>query len=210
MWLAPFSLQNELLRAIQREGAIARTRKPAGIIAKMNALTDETMIRALYDAACDGVRIDLIVRGACSLRPGVPGLSANIKVRSVVGRFLEHSRIFYFRNNLKHDIYLSSADWMSRNLLRRIDVAFPITAPALKTRVLREGLQPYLKENVNAWELGSDGHYRRRKPRSGQTPYDAQEVLMNLLGAGASGEHPNTSQGRYGRMAPRRRPRQRA
>ena len=185
MWLAPFTLQKELVRVIRQEAAIARGGKPGRIIAKMNSLTDETVIRALYEASCDGVRIDLIVRGACSLRPGVPGLSSNIKVRSIVGRFLEHTRIFYFRNNLKHDIYLSSADWMNRNLLRRIEVAFPVNSPALKKRLLREGLQPYLQDNVSAWELGSDGQYRRRKLRSGQKPFSAQETLMELLGASA-------------------------
>ncbi|MFC3461473.1 polyphosphate kinase 1 [Massilia haematophila] len=188
MWLAPFTLQKEMVRAIRQEAAIAREGKPARIIAKMNSLTDETVIRALYDASGDGVRIDLIVRGACSLRPCVPGLSANIKVRSIVGRFLEHTRIFYFRNNLKHDIYLSSADWMNRNLMRRIEVAFPVNSPALKKRLLREGLQPYLKDNTSAWELGSDGQYRRRKPRSGQKACNAQDTLMEMLGAGANGD----------------------
>ena len=188
MWLAPFSLQKDLVRVIRQEALLAREGKPGRIIAKMNALTDETVIRALYEASGDGVRIDLIVRGACSLRPGVPGLSENIKVRSIVGRFLEHTRIFYFRNNLKHDIYLSSADWMNRNLMRRIEVAFPVASPALKKRLLREGLQPYLQDNLNAWELGSDGQYRRRKPRSGQQPFSAQETLMALLGDNTSGE----------------------
>jgi polyphosphate kinase len=182
IWLAPFSLQNQIVRAIRHEAAIAREGKPARIIAKMNSLTDESVIRALYDASNDGVRIDLIVRGACSLRPGVPGLSANIRVRSIVGRFLEHTRVYYFRNNLKNDIYLSSADWMNRNLFRRVEVAFPVRSPALKKRVLREGLQVYLKDNVNAWELGSDGSYRRRKPRGGQAPFSAQRALMEQLG----------------------------
>jgi polyphosphate kinase len=188
IWLAPFSLQKEIVRAIRQEAAIAREGKPARIIAKMNSLTDESVIRALYDASRDGVRIDLIVRGACALRPGVPGLSDKIRVRSIVGRFLEHSRIFYFRNNLKHDIYLSSADWMNRNLFRRVEVAFPVRTPALKKRVLREGLQVYLKDNVNAWELGSDGRYRRRKPRGSQSPHSAQQTLMELLGTPADKE----------------------
>jgi polyphosphate kinase len=184
IWLAPFSLQKEVVKAIRQEAAIAREGKPARIIAKMNSLTDESVIRALYDASGDGVRIDLIVRGACSLRPGVPGLSENIRVRSIVGRFLEHSRIFYFRNKLQHDVYLSSADWMNRNLFRRVEIAFPIRSPALKKRVIREGLQVYLKDNVDAWELGSDGHYRRRKPRGSQKPYSAQLQLMETLGMG--------------------------
>ena len=184
LWLAPFSLQKEIVRAIRDEAAIARNGKPARIIAKMNSLTDESVIRALYEASQAGVRIDLIVRGACALRPGVKGLSETIRVRSIVGRFLEHTRIFYFRNNLKHDIYLSSADWMNRNLFRRVEVAFPIRSPALKRRVLREGLHPYLKDNVNAWELGSDGRYRRKKLRGGQKVLSAQQDLMETLGAG--------------------------
>jgi polyphosphate kinase len=182
LWLAPFTLQKQLVQAIRQEAAIARLGKPARIIGKMNSLTDETIIRALYDASNDGVRIDLIVRGACALRPGIEGMSKNIRVRSVVGRFLEHTRIFYFRNERKSEVYLSSADWMSRNLLRRVEVAFPVRAPALKKRVMREGLYPYLKDNVDAWELGSDGHYRRRKPRSRSTRYSAQDMLLNMLG----------------------------
>jgi len=183
IWLAPFSLQKEVVRAIRQEAEIARQGKPGRIIAKMNSLTDDSVIKALYDASQAGVKIDLIVRGACSLRPGVDGLSENIKVRSIVGRFLEHTRIFYFRNDLKHDIVLSSADWMNRNLFRRVEVAFPIRSPATKRRVLREGLQPYLKDNVNAWELGSDGRYRRRRSRGKQAAYSAQQVLMDMLGA---------------------------
>jgi polyphosphate kinase len=195
IWLAPFSLQKEVVKAIRHEASIAREGKPARIIAKMNSLTDESVIRALYDASGDGVRIDLIVRGACALRPGVPGLSDNIRVRSVVGRFLEHTRIFYFRNKLQHDVYLSSADWMNRNLFRRVEIAFPIRSPALKKRVLREGLQVYLKDNVNAWELGSDGRYRRRKPRGSQSPFSAQQVLMDMLGASAE---PNNKENEHG------------
>jgi polyphosphate kinase len=183
MWLAPFTLQKEIVKAIRQEAVIAREGKPARIIAKMNSLTDESVIRALYEASGDGVRIDLIVRGACSLRPGVPGLSENIRVRSIVGRFLEHTRVYYFRNNLKNDIYLGSADWMNRNLFRRVEVAFPVRSAALKKRVLREGLQVYLKDNVNAWELGSDGRYRRRKPRGSQPAFGAQQFLMETLGA---------------------------
>lgn len=204
IWLAPFSLQKEIVRAIRNEASIAREGKPARIIAKMNSLTDETVIRALYDASNDGVRIELIVRGACALRPGVKGLSENIKVRSIVGRYLEHTRVYYFRNNLKNDVYLSSADWMNRNLLRRVEVAFPVQSPALKKRVLREGLHPYLKDNVTAWELGSDGHYRRRKPRAGQAPCSAQQVLMDMLGAAAPGEPDKESKHGTDPVAPRR------
>lgn len=186
LWLAPFTLQKELIKAIQNEARIAREGKPARIIAKMNALLDESVIRALYAASVDGVKIDLIVRGACALRPGVPGLSENIRVRSIVGRFLEHSRIFYFRNDLAHDVYLASADWMNRNLFRRIEVAFPVLNKGLKKRVIAEGLNPYLKDNVNAWELDGEGCYHRRKARNGQVSHCAQQHLMLALGSSAN------------------------
>jgi polyphosphate kinase len=183
LWLAPFALQGEIIKAIRREAKIARAGRPGRIIAKVNALVDEAVIRALYAASRDGVRIDLIVRGACTLRPGLPGLSDNIRVRSVIGRFLEHSRVYYFRNDLAHDVYLASADWMSRNLVRRIEVAFPVLDQALKRRVIAEGLNPYLKDNCNSWKLGPGGHYRRRKARAGQAAFSAQCHLMQLLGA---------------------------
>ncbi len=182
LWLAPFALQSEIIKAIKNEAKIARGGRPGRIIVKVNALVDESVIRALYAASQDGVKIDLIVRGACTLRPGVPGLSENIKVRSIIGRFLEHSRIYYFRNDLQHDVYLASADWMSRNLFRRIEVAFPVLDKGLKKRVIAEGLNPYLKDNSNAWELEPDGHYQRRKPRGKQVAFSAQHHLMALLG----------------------------
>jgi polyphosphate kinase len=182
LWLAPFDLSEHLLRAIGNEAAIARSGRRGHIIAKMNALVDESVIDALYAASADGVKIELIVRGACTLKPGVPGLSENIRVRSIIGRFLEHSRIFYFRNDRAHDVYLSSADWMNRNLLRRIEVAFPVRDVKLKRRVLQEGLEPYLKDNSNAWELDADGSYHRRRPRKGQPAFCAQQHLMQKLG----------------------------
>ena len=187
LWLAPFALQNEIIKAIRNEAKIARAGRSGRIIAKFNALVDESVIRALYAASNDGVKIDLIVRGACTLRPGVPGMSDNIKVRSVIGRFLEHSRIFYFRNDLAHDVYLASADWMTRNLFRRIEVAFPVLDKTLKRRVIAEGLNTYLKENANAWELEPDGNYRRRKVRGKQNEFSAQRHLMALLGASQDG-----------------------
>ena len=182
LWLAPFALQSEIIKAIRNEAKIAKSGRPGRIIVKVNALVDESVIRALYAASHDGVKIDLIVRGACTLRPGVPGLSENIKVRSIIGRFLEHSRIYYFRNDLQHDVYLASADWMSRNLFRRIEVAFPVLDKALKKRVITEGLNPYLKDNSNAWELDPNGHYQRRKTRGKQVVQSAQQHLMGLLG----------------------------
>jgi polyphosphate kinase len=186
LWLAPFALQKEIIRAIRNEAAIAREGRPARIIAKMNALLDESVIRALYAASADGVKIDLIVRGACGLRPGVPGLSENIRVFSIIGRFLEHSRIYYFRNDLAHDVYLASADWMNRNLFRRVEVAFPVLDATLKKRVINEGLNPYLKDNLNAWELTGDGRYHKRKPRGKQTAFSAQQYLAQTLGASSS------------------------
>jgi polyphosphate kinase len=182
LWLAPFDLQKELVKKIKNETQIAAQGRAGHIIAKMNGLLDESVIEALYDASRAGVKIDLIVRGACALRPGVPGMSANIKVRSIIGRFLEHSRIFYFRNDMAQDIYLSSADWMNRNLFRRVEIAFPVLDKQLKKRIMQEGLLPYLKDNLNAWELDSNGHYQRKKLRPRQLPFSAQEHLMQTLG----------------------------
>ncbi len=182
LWLAPFDLSKELLKAIRQETAIAAEGREARIVAKMNALQDASIVLALYEASQAGVSIDLIVRGACVLRPGIPGLSENIRVRSIVGRFLEHSRIFLFQNDGKNDVYLSSADWMNRNLFRRVEVAFPVLDPELKQRVIDEGLKPYLKDNHNAWELDGEGNYQRRKPGSRQQRFSAQDYLMESLG----------------------------
>jgi len=165
LWQSPFSMHSEVLRSIQSETFLAKSGKRAHIIAKMNALLEPQTINALYEASQAGVKIDLIVRGVCALRPGVKGLSDNIKVRSVVGRFLEHSRIFYFRNNMKHDVYLSSADWMDRNFFRRIEVCFPVLDKKLKKRVLDEGLKIYLQDNSQAWDMNEDGYYRRKSAR---------------------------------------------
>ena len=183
LWVAPFELQRELLKAIRNEARIAREGGVGQIIAKMNALVDDSIIEALYDASKAGVKIELIVRGACSLRPGVTGLSENIRVRSIVGRFLEHSRVFNFLNEGANDVYLASADWMNRNLYRRIEIAFPVLDEKLKRRVIQEGLQPYLRDNQNSWELQPNGDYQRRKPRVGQQPFSAQLHLMHTLGA---------------------------
>ena len=165
LWQSPFSMHLEVLRAIQNETRLAKSGKRAHIIAKMNALLEPETINALYEASQAGVKIDLIVRGVCALRPGVAGLSENIKVRSVIGRFLEHTRIFYFRNDLKHNVYLSSADWMDRNFFRRIEVCFPVLDKKLKKRVIDEGLKIYLQDNCQAWDMDSAGHYRHKNPR---------------------------------------------
>lgn len=182
LWLAPLALQRELVRSIRHEAALARAGRKGRIIAKMNALLDESVIDALYDASAAGVQIDLIVRGACALRPGVAGLSEHIKVRSIVGRFLEHTRIFYFGSDGAQQVYLASADWMSRNLFRRIEIAFPVLDKSLKKRVIDEGLRPYLKDNSNAWELNADGGYVQRRARSADKVYSAQMNLCTLLG----------------------------
>ncbi|RFC39234.1 MAG: polyphosphate kinase [Candidatus Nitrotoga sp. LAW] len=164
LWQSPFSLHSQILCAIQNETKLAKTGKRAHIIAKMNALLEPEIIRALYEASQAGVKVDLIVRGVCALRPEVPGLSENIRVRSIVGRFLEHTRIFYFRNNLAHNVYLSSADWMDRNFFRRIEVCFPVLDKKLKKRVIDEGLKVYLQDNFQAWQMDSNGHYRAKIP----------------------------------------------
>src|SRR6266566_6866304 len=170
LWLAPFTMHRHVLESIRRELKHAKEGKRAHIIAKMNALVEEAVIKALYAASQAGVEIDLIVRGACSLRPGVKGVSDRIRVRSIIGRFLEHHRIWYFENDGKEDVYLASADWMGRNLFRRIEVAFPILDPELKARVIAEGLKPYLTDTRDAWELGEDGCYQRAKPRGRAQP----------------------------------------
>ncbi|MDZ4218545.1 MAG: polyphosphate kinase 1 [Methylobacter sp.] len=180
LWQSPFSLHSEVLRAIQNETCLAKAGKRAHIIAKMNALLEPETIEALYEASQAGVKVDLIVRGVCALRPGVKGLSENIRVRSVIGRFLEHSRIFYFRNDLKHDVYLASADWMDRNFFRRIEACFPLLDGKLKKRVIDEGLKAYLKDNSQAWDMDSDGHYRRKAARNAVRS-SAQDELLKLL-----------------------------
>ncbi|MFM0037734.1 polyphosphate kinase 1 [Paraburkholderia strydomiana] len=177
LWQSPFTLHPKLVEAIRAEAEHARAGKKARIVAKMNALLEPTVIAELYEASQAGVKIDLIVRGVCSLQPGVPGLSENITVRSIVGRFLEHHRIFYFYDGGKERVYLSSADWMDRNFFRRVEVAFPVNNRRLKRRVIAEGLSAFLGDNQSAWLMQSDGHYRRRRP--GKSSRNAQ---MGLLG----------------------------
>jgi polyphosphate kinase len=177
---APFTLHPNLLKGIAHEIKIAQSGRPASIIAKMNSLLEPQIIQALYAASCAGVKIDLIVRGACALRPGIPKVSENIRVRSIVGRFLEHSRIYYFHNDGQQDVYLASADWMDRNFFRRIEVCFPILNTRLKKRVINEGLKPYLKDNCQAWEMNAEGEYKRRKPLK-SSPQNAQQYLLQTL-----------------------------
>jgi polyphosphate kinase len=177
---SPFTLHKGLMAKIEREIEHARAGKPARIIAKMNALNEQTVIEVLYRASQAGVSIDLIVRGACALKPGIPGVSDNIRVRSIVGRFLEHSRVYWFQNDAAPEIYCSSADWMERNLLRRIETCFPILDTALAQRVYEESLANYLADNTQAWQLEADGSYTHLTPGD-STPYAAQQTLLTKL-----------------------------
>jgi polyphosphate kinase len=174
---SPFTLYPCVLAKIERETAHAQAGRPARIVAKLNALNEARVIEALYRASQAGVEIDLIVRGACTLRPGLPGISERIRVRSIVGRFLEHSRVYWFANDGAPDLYCASADWMERNLMRRIEVAFPILDPELAARVFEETLANGLADNTQAWLLDSDGRYTRAEP-GGHPPYSAQRGLL--------------------------------
>ncbi|MBY0440289.1 MAG: polyphosphate kinase 1 [Burkholderiales bacterium] len=180
LWQAPFTLQQNIVAAINEEAKAARAGKRGQIVAKMNALLEPETIEALYKASQAGVKIDLIVRGICALRPGVPGLSDNIRVRSILGRFLEHSRIFWFHAGGKDNVYLSSADWMGRNFFRRVEICVPILDLRLKRRMIAEALRPYLRDNLQSWEMNGDGVYRRRTPSRGR-PYSAQHALLAEL-----------------------------
>jgi polyphosphate kinase len=179
---SPFGLHDAILNKLERESANARAGKPARVIAKMNALVDPQAIEALYKASCAGVKVDLIVRGVCALRPGIPGVSENIRVRSIVGRFLEHSRVFYFENGGSPEMYCASADWMERNFFRRVEVAFPIRRDAHRTRILAD-LETYLADDTQAWELGRDGMYSK-VATSKESPVNAQSQLLAKYTAG--------------------------
>lgn len=172
---SPFTLAKGMHQRIEQEIANKQAGKPARVIAKMNQLVEPEIIRTLYRASQAGVKIDLIVRGMCSIRPGVPGVSDNIRVRSTIGRFLEHTRVFYFENAGKPEVWLSSADWMERNLFRRVEVAFPVRDEKLRKRVIRE-LKGYVSDRVQSWELLSDGSYRAVRSRS-----ESQAIQLKLL-----------------------------
>ncbi len=178
---APFTLHEMVLASIRRETAHAKAGRKAYLAAKVNALLEKSVIDALYEASNAGVKIDLIVRGVCALRPGVTGLSENIRVRSIVGRFLEHSRVYYFLDGGKKNVWLSSADWMDRNLYRRVEIAFPVRDRRLKERVIDEAIRVHLRDNVGAWKMNGDGSYTRRRSRAKQ--YSAQRTLLARLGA---------------------------
>jgi polyphosphate kinase len=187
--VAPLDLAEKCLTLIEREAEHARLGRPARMIAKMNSLLDKDIIQSLYRASQAGVEIDLLVRGICALRPGVRGVSDRIRVRSIVGRFLEHSRIFYFENGGEPEVYIGSADWMSRNLHERVEVMFPLKNPLLRDRVVHEILAAYLADNVKARFLQKDGRYlrpwqsprgRSRRPPRGAAAFNAQEFLLGL------------------------------
>lgn len=181
LFVSPLHTREKMLKLIVREINNKKSGKSAHIILKMNSLVDPPIIAALYEASNAGVKIDLIVRGVCSLVPGVKGLSENISVRSIVGRFLEHSRIFYFFNNGEEEVYLSSADMMQRNLDRRIEITFPVEDKKLKDEIINSILHIYLKDNVKARELHSDGTYQFVKPQDGAARINSQEWLMNYV-----------------------------
>ncbi|MEO0355445.1 MAG: RNA degradosome polyphosphate kinase, partial [Cyanobacteria bacterium P01_A01_bin.3] len=181
--VAPITLRSRMTEMIRREAAHQMRfnetglGQPGRIIAKVNSLVDPLIISLLYEAGRLGVDIDLIVRGMCCLKPGIPGMSESIRVISVIGRFLEHSRIFYFGNGGEEELYLGSADWMRRNLSRRVEAVTPITDPSLR-RELKELLTIMLSDNRQAWELQPDGTYIQRQPAEGEAPCGTHQVLM--------------------------------
>jgi polyphosphate kinase len=177
---APFGLHQQMIAHIEQEIRNVEAGGAGHIIAKLNGLGEAEIVQALYKASCAGVFIDLIVRGICCLRPGIPGVSDNIRVRSVVGRFLEHSRVYYFHANGQEKVYCASADWMGRNFFRRIELAFPIENPQLKDRLIAD-LDLYLSDNLQAWELQPDGTYEQLRPKIESEPTSAQVKLLALL-----------------------------
>jgi polyphosphate kinase len=179
---SPFTLHTGMIERLEREADHARAGRPARVICKMNALVDAQTIEALYRASGAGVKVDLIVRGICALRPGLPGVSENITVRSVIGRFLEHSRVFYFENGGEAELYCASADWMERNFFRRVEVGFPVVREALRERIVRD-LKLYLADNTQAWTLRPDGSYVRSEPGTAE-PVCAQKQLLEHYAAG--------------------------
>lgn len=185
LYQSPFTLHQMLIDRIEQERSHAKAGSPARIIAKMNSLIEPSIIEALYAASQAGVEIDLIVRGMCTLRPGVKGLSDNIRVRSIIGRQLEHSRVYYFYNNGEENTYISSADWMGRNFFRRIEVCTPVEDAELKQRVIREGLSLALEDNTLAWQMQPDGSYLRCQAAEGEAPVNLQSILWKEHGRSA-------------------------
>jgi polyphosphate kinase len=185
---SPFGMHDMVIDKLEREAEHARAGRPARVLAKMNALVDPQAIEALYRTSSAGVKVDLIIRGVCALRPGLPGVSENIRVRSLVGRFLEHSRVFYFENGGDPEMFCASADWMERNFFRRVEVAFPIQRQTHRERILRD-LDLCLRDNAQAWELKPDGRYVRVVPKEGERSVSTQSELLSLyaIGGGPAG-----------------------
>jgi polyphosphate kinase len=179
--VAPVTLAEAIIGKIDTQAARARQGRPSGVFAKMNAIVDEKVIKALYRASKAGVPIDLAVRGICCLRPGVPGLSDNIRVSSVVGRFLEHERLAVFGAKGEEEFFIASADWMPRNLYRRVELMCPVESPALRERLRAEVMEPLFNDNCRVRDLDSFGKYHRRKPQSGELPRDAQQIVLSRL-----------------------------
>jgi polyphosphate kinase len=180
--VAPITLRERLIEMVRREAANQRKGRKGRMILKCNSLVDEGLIQELYEASGAGVSIDLVVRGICSLRPGVPGLSENIRVRSIVGRFLEHSRIYWFANAGKPEVYLGSADLMYRNLDRRVEVVFPVASPVLVRRIEKQILGVYLRDNQKARIMDANGVYRRARRTGRARSVNAQETLLERAG----------------------------
>ena len=180
--VAPNDLHRRTLELIEEQTQRALAGRPARIFAKLNALVDHTVIEALYRASQAGVIIDIVPRGICSLRPGVPGLSETIRVRSIVDRFLEHSRIYVFGPDEEAQVFLSSADWMPRNFFRRVELMFPVLAPELSARILKEIVPAYLADNTRARQLGADGVFRLLHPGPGETPVRCQMQMLEQAG----------------------------
>jgi len=178
---APFTLHPQLITYIEQEIEFAKAGKGGHVIVKVNALTERQLIDALYHASQAGVKVELIIRSMCCLRPGVKGLSENITVRSIVGRFLEHTRVYYFGNGGEPKVFCASADWMDRNLFSRVEVCFPIDNGHLRRRIIQQGLQNYLEDNQQAWALGSNGEWSRVIPKEGEAPHMAQAILLEKL-----------------------------
>jgi polyphosphate kinase len=178
--VAPADLHRRTIELIDEQAQRAREGRPSRIFAKLNSLVDYRVIESLYRASQAGVPIDLVCRGICCLRPGLPGISETIRVRSIVDRFLEHSRIFVFSPDDEAQVFLASSDWMPRNFYRRVEVMFPIETPELKQRILKEIVPAYLRDNVKARILKPDGSHFRLQPQEGEPRYRVQEELLSL------------------------------
>ena len=178
---SPFTLHSSIIEHIDAEAEAARRGEDARIVGKMNALTEVGVIEALYRASQAGVRVDLVVRGACCLRPGVPGLSDNITVRSILGRFLEHRRVYWFRAGGANRVFASSADWMSRNLIRRVETCFPVLDSVLRARLMHEDLVNYLRDDIQAWVMQPDGSYVHTDPTGEHAVDHPQVQLLSAL-----------------------------